>query len=175
MTSPVGRFTRIQRRIAGACLATLMLAVLASGCAAEESRPATVTTREVTGSVAERIAAVSRMLSPLPPIAMTMLDANAIVVQRGDGVLGPSDFTSYYAITVSATDLPAWSAALGVSALPDSAPAYVAPDTAVSWWVTKSDFAELVFHFSSRVVAADRGWVAVDRKRNRILVYSFTM
>ena len=154
----------------------LVSGVLASGCGArEEATPVPVTTREVTGSVAERIATVSRMLSPLPPIAVAMLDANAFVVQRGDGEFGPSDFTSYAAITVAATDLPAWSAALGAAAPPDSAPEYVAPDSVLAWWVPNAEFTQLEFYFESNTTARDRGWVAVDRRRNRIYVYSFTM
>jgi hypothetical protein len=114
------------------------------------------------------------MLPSLPPLAARMHDAHAFEEQRGDGNLGPSDYTTFIALDVAATDLPAWRDALGVASASDATPPYVRPDSTATWWPEASEFVRLEFFLASKVVGSERGWVAIDRHRTRIYVFALT-
>lgn len=102
------------------------------------------------GTTAERVAAISKLLSKTAPLPSSLLDAHLIEEQTGDGRLGPSDFKAFYALTVAPVDLPAWRDALSKSKTwnHDSNDARLkreAPKKAQSWWVSGADLGVLEF------------------------------
>ena len=102
------------------------------------------------GTTAERVAAISKLLSKSAPLPSLLLDAHFIEEQTGDGRLGPADFKAFYALTVAPADLPAWRDALSKSKTwnDDSNDAHVkreVPKKAQSWWVSGGDLGVLEF------------------------------
>jgi hypothetical protein len=158
-----------QRRLMFSALATFVLA-----CRVEQPKAAAVTSREIAGTAAERVATMRKMLPSLSGITAPILDAHALEVQVGDGNLGPSDFVLYYSFTVRPADLSQWAAALGPAAPAAFRPAYAAPSGGTPWWVAPAAFSRLTFYLGSNVVAVDRGWVGIDRAVSRIYIYRFT-
>jgi hypothetical protein len=130
-------------------------------------------TREVEGSKAERVAAVSKMISrtahPSP-----ILDAHFVEEKYGDGILGPSDFRSFCALTVASGDLAAWRSALKPIEQRIRPTKLDVPKQARPWWVSPKDFSTLEFYSPKSLTRRNNGWVGIAPD-GRIFVYSFTM
>jgi hypothetical protein len=134
---------------------------------------------EVTGTQAERVAAVSKLLSKTAPLPSSLLDAHFVEEQTGDGGLGPSDFQAFYALTVAPADLPAWRAALSKVKTwnhfsNDEDIKRAAPKKAQPWWVSGADLGALEFYSPHSLTGRANGWVGIAPD-GRIFVYSFTM
>ena len=127
---------------------------------------------EINGAQAERVAAVSALLSKRAPLPSPMVDAHFVEEQTGDGQLGPSDFAAFYALTVAPADLAAWRSALPEAQ--NSPPQYVAPKQARPWWLTEDDFRGLTFYSPKSLTGRSNGWVGIAPD-GRIFVYAFTM
>lgn len=127
---------------------------------------------EVTGSSAERVAAVSAIIAKhkAPPTAM--LDAQFIQEQIGDGTLGPSDFRAFYFIEVTPQDVAKWNQLL----TPLGATAeYAAPAQPREWWIARGDFAALQFYKPVTLTGRAQGWLGVSPQTGRIYIFTFTM
>lgn len=152
-------------------LALLFLCVMA---ACTPKRPVE-SSREIKGTQAERIAAVSQLISKLAPLPSPLLDAHFVEQQTGDGQLGPSDFTAFYALTVAPADLPAWRSALPKIQAPNTPPKYAAPKQSLPWWLTQDDFLRLTFYNPKSLTGRTNGWVGIAPDSGKIFVYAFTM
>jgi len=149
--------------------------LLLCSLAACTPKRAAESSREITGTQAERIAAVSKLVTSHSPLPGPLLDANFVEEQSGDGRLGPSDFTSFCALSVAQADLPAWRAAMAPLEAQDSPPMYAAPKRPVSWWLPAAEFPRLELHSPKSLTGRANGWVGIDRDHGRIYIWSFTM
>lgn len=158
-------------------MTTLMNALallLLCSMAACSPKPAVESGREISGTPAERVAAVSKIIIKHSPLPGPLLDANFVEEQTGDGRLGPSDFKSLSVLSVAPADLPAWRAALAPLEAQYTPPAYAAPKQALPWWLPAADFSGLEFHSPKSLTGRVNGWVGIAPD-GRIYVYSFTM
>ena len=152
---------------------TLVLLLLCSMAACTPKRPAE-SLHEITGTQAERVAAVTRLIVQHTPLPSPLLDASFIEQQTGDGMLGPSDFAAYYALTVTPADLAAWRSALRPIEAQDTPPKHIAPKLPLPWWVTPGDFPRLEFYNPKLLTGRSNGWVGIAPE-GKIFVYAFTM
>jgi hypothetical protein len=150
---------------------TLLLLCLMAACA--PNRPLELS-HKITGTQSERIVAVSHLVSKLTPLPSPLLDAHFIEQQLGDGQLGPSDFTAFYALTVAPADLEAWRLALPKIEAPNMPPKYAIPKQQPQWWLTHSDFLKLTFYSPKSLTGRSNGWVGIAPD-GKIFVYAFTM
>lgn len=139
------------------------------------SERASESSREITGTQTERIAAVAQIINRHSPLPSSLRDANLIVQQYGDGRLGPSDFTELYALTVAPTDLPAWRSALAPLEQLNAPPKYAAPKKTASWWLPLKDFPHLEFYSPKSLTGRIHGWIGIIPSTGKIFVYTFTM
>jgi hypothetical protein len=152
---------------------TLALLFLCSMAACSPKRPAE-SSHEITGTQAERIAAVSQLVSKLAPLPSPILDAHFVEQQTGDGQLGPSDFAAFYALTVAPADLAAWGSALAAIEAQNTPPKYATPKQPLPWWLTHDNFLRLTFYSPKSLTGRSNGWVGIAAD-GRIFVYAFTM
>jgi len=122
----------------------------------------------------ERVAAITKQLRRNGKLPGVLLDAQFVEEKVGDGVLGPSEFFAFYALTVPASDLPAWRAALAASPVVNNTPAYAAPKAAAPWWASKADFGKLELFGPKSLTGRFNGWVGLAPD-GRIFIYAFTM
>ena len=152
---------------------TFALLLLYSMAACTPKRPAE-SSREITGTQAERVATVTQLASKLAPLPSPLLDANFAEQQIGDGRLGPSDFTAFYALTVAPIDLAAWRSALPPLQAPNTPAEYATPKQPFPWWLTHDDFLRLEFYSPKSLTGRSNGWVGIAPD-GKIFVYAFTM
>jgi hypothetical protein len=151
---------------AACCLALLAL----TACSRSSTPKPTV--REVTGSSDDRIARVSAIIAKhkTPPTAI--LDAHFVREQTGDGVLGPSDFRTFYLVEVAPQDVSRWTQALtplgGVAE-------YNAPAQSRDWWIAHDAFRSLQFYKPDPLTGRVHGWIGVSPETGRIYIFTFTM
>ncbi|MCP9886210.1 hypothetical protein KBY97_13910 [Synechococcus sp. ATX 2A4] len=133
----------------------------------------------IDGSTADRVAAISKLLSRTAPLPSSLLDAHFFEQQTGDGRLGPSDFEAFYALTVAPAHLPAWRAAL--SPLKpwnhfsnDDDIKRAAPSPSQPWWLSEDDLSFLEFYSPQSLTGRANGWVGLAPD-GRIFVYAFTL
>jgi hypothetical protein len=151
---------------------TLALLLLCSMAACSPKRPAEAS-HEISGTQAERVAAVSPLLGKRAPLPSPVLDAHFVEEQTGDGQLGPSDFAAFYALTVAPADLAAWRSALPTIEPQNTPPKYVAPKQPRPWWLAHDDFLSLTFYSPKSLTGRSNGWVGIAPD-GRIFVYAFT-
>ena len=118
---------------------------------------------------------MSQIITKHAPLPSALLDAHFLEQQVGDGKLGPSDFTSFYAVTVAPNDLPAWRSALAPIRSPNTPPKYATPKQPLSWWLTHDDFLRLTFYDPKSLTGRSNGWVGIAPDSGKIYVYVFTM
>ena len=140
---------------------------------------AQVASQETGGSQAERVAEITKMLGRSAPLPGPLLDAQFVEEKTGDGRLGPSDFKSFYALTVAPSDLPAWKAALSKSQAANSFSnddeiKRAAPKKAQAWWVSGADLGKLEFFSPHSLTGNANGWAGISPD-GRIYVHVFTM
>jgi hypothetical protein len=131
-------------------------------------------THEVTGTQAERVAAVSKIMIRNAPLPSLLQDANFVEEQIGDGQLGPSDFKSFGVLSVAPSDLPAWRAVLVPLEEQNKHPQNDAPKAPCTWWLSAADFSRLEFYSPKLLTGRINGWVGIAPD-GRIFMYSFTM
>ena len=152
---------------------TLALLLLCLMAACSPKRPAE-SSREISGTQAQRVATVSSLISKRAPLPSPILDAHFVEQQIGDGQLGPSDFAAFYALTVAPADLSAWRSALPTIETQNTPPKYVTPKQPRPWWLTHDDFLSLTFYSPESLTGRINGWVGIAPD-GRIFVYAFTM
>ena len=129
---------------------------------------------------AARVATITKQLGKAGKLPGPLLDAHFVEEQTGDGILGPSDFAAFYALTVSPADLPAWRAELSKAAggwnrfSNDSDIKRAAPKQAQPWWVNPADLSKLEFYSPKSLTGRSNGWVGIAPD-GRIFIYAFTM
>ena len=144
---------------------TLLLAVMmfvTSGCSPTNE------VSEITGTAAERVAGVSRVIEAHAALPSEIIDAHLVEIRIGDGQLGPSDYRSFIWIKVSPDDIGKWKSVL--STPPADSPAYDAPPTKPAWWLPESDYIKLT-KYDSLTLFNRHGWIAIDDEGN---VYALT-
>ena len=177
-TNPNSTFTRTLARRSPilAVAESLLLFAACLPCAAQqrgiEISPSPSATQPVTAK--ERVATITKQLSRNGKLPGVLLDAQFVEEKIGDGVLGPSDFFAFYALTVPAADLPAWRAALAASPVVNGPAAYAAPKAAAPWWASKADFGKLELFGPKSLTGRFNGWVGLAPD-GRIFIYAFTM
>lgn len=164
-------------RLLAALMKTLALLILCAMTACSE-KPAE-SSREIDGTTAERVAAISKLLNRTVPLPSSILDAHFVEEQIGDGRLGPSDFKAFCALTVSPADLPAWRAVLSKSTTwnhfsNDKEIKRAAPKKAQPWWINGVDLDALELYSPHSLTGRANGWVGIAPD-GRIFVYTFTM
>jgi hypothetical protein len=133
----------------------------------------TRTALEATGTSSQRIASVTRQLTDTRPLPSTVLDANYLDEQTGDGVFGPSDHVSFAMVQIAPQNLNRWTTDLRPLPVP---PAYAAPSQNRSWWPTRQAFPRLAFFQPAPPLAeTTHGWIAVSRDSGCIYAFSFSM
>ena len=137
---------------------------------------ASESSREITGTQGERIVAVAQIISRHSPLPSSLLNAHFIQQQYGsDRVVGPSDYTEFYALTVAPTDLPAWRSALAPLEQLNAPPKYATTKKTASWWLPLNDFPRLEFYSPKSLTGRIRGWSGIVPATGKIFVYTFTM
>lgn len=140
--------------------------------ACNKGAPAKHSVQEVAGSSAERVAAVSSILArhKAPPTAI--LDAHFTQEQTGDGVLGPSDFRSFYGIVVAPQHVAQWTQLL--TPLGGKAE-YAMPKEPGDWWIERGSFEALQFYKPDTLTGRVHGWIGIAPQTGRIYIFTFTM
>jgi hypothetical protein len=164
---------KLLRRRLLSLLKPLAWLLLCSMAACGPQRPAE-SSREITGTQAEGVAAVSKLMTRHSPLPSPLLGAHFLEEQTGDGRLGPSDFAAFYAITVAPADLPAWHAALAAIPVVNSSGSYAAPKKAQPWWVREADFKKLKLYGPKSLTGRFNGCVGLAPD-GQIFIYAFTM
>ena len=126
---------------------------------------------EIVGPLADRVANVGRIISKHGPLPSPLLDARFVEEQIGDGDLGPSDFTSFYELTVAPTDIAKWRAVLKTTKDHE----YDSPNPPKEWWVSEADFARLDFFEPKPLTGRIHGWVGIAGQTGKIYILAFTM
>ena len=150
----------------------LILLVLVAACTAK--RPAE-SVHEITGTRPERIARITAIITKrtAPPTALK--NAYFVEEQVGDGYLGPSDFSSFYALSVAPNDVAAWRSVLSPLEPLNNPAHYAAPKKAASWWLSAPEFSSLEFYSPKLLTGRINGWVGIQPQTGRIFIYAFTM
>jgi hypothetical protein len=120
------------------------------------------------------VATITRQLSRNGKLPGILLDAQFLEEKVGNGVLGPSDFLAFYALTVPVADLPAWRAALAATPVVNGPAAHAAPKSATPWWVSTTDFEKLELFGPKSLTGRFNGWVGLAPD-GHIFIYAFTM
>jgi hypothetical protein len=130
------------------------------------------TVQEITGSRVERVASISAMLSKqkIPPTAI--VDAHFVEEQVGDGVLGPSDFRTFYSLEVASQDVSRWVQTLTPL---EATATYGAPAQPRDWWIAHDTFGALQFYKPDTWTGRANGWIGVSPQTGRIYIFTFTM
>jgi hypothetical protein len=176
--SPKTTFTpSITRQIFILATAASLLLIAACGPSASkqagrEDSPSVAANNGVTDK--ERVAAITKQLSQSGKLPGILLDAQFLEEKAGDGVLGPSDFFAFYALTVPPADIPAWRTALAASPVDKGTEAYAAPKAATPWWVTQADYQKLELYGPKSLTGRSHGWVKLSPD-GRIFIYAFTL
>lgn len=129
---------------------------------------------EITGTIKERIAGISNLITKHTQLPSPLEDAYFLEQEYGDNRLGPADYTSFYALKVSSADVAAWRSALTPLQTPNSSIEYASPKTPVSWWVQRSDFDALDFYNSKPITGRSHGWIGIDARTGWIFIFTTT-
>lgn len=128
--------------------------------------------QEITGSRSERVAGVSALISKHRAPPTPILDAHFVEEQTGDGMLGPSDFRSFYLMEVAPETISAWTQILEpLEELVD----FEAPAQPRDWWIARDAFASLQFYEPDILTGKVHGWIGVSQPTGRIYIFTFTM
>lgn len=142
-----------------------------SGCSSPgRVRPSA---RELSGTKAERAAAIARLIpstAPYAELADAIEDARLIELKFGDGVLGPADYCSYLWIEIAPDRVGRWQSVLQPTT---DAPSYDLPPTNPSWWLTRTDFDRIPKYEAFPLFMRD-GWIAVADDRSHIFARACT-
>ena len=141
-----------------------------SACTPTPERPAE-SSREITGTQAERVASVSQLLSGTSALPSPLADAHFLERQIGDGEFGPSDYVWFGVLTVAPADLAAWRSALQPLAI---VPEYTTPKQRTPWWLSRNDFLRLEFYDPMSLTGRSNGWIGIAPD-GRVFVHAFTM
>lgn len=132
------------------------------------------TRTQVSGTKAERVAAVERLLrksAGQKGVPGQIVDAQLLEIQTGDNRLGPADYQTYLWMQVQPADIPLWEDVLTrrESAIaPLTSPAAAPP----TWWKLKLDPGETGFR-PKPLLGRANGWIVL-REDGQIYAYTFS-
>lgn len=121
-----------------------------------------------------RVAKITKQLSRNGKLPGVLLDAQFLEEKVGDDVLGPADFSAFYALTVPVADLPAWRAALAASPVLNGPAKYAAPKVLTTWWLKSEEFGKLELFGAKPLTGLVNGWVGLAPD-GRVFIYAFKM
>lgn len=125
----------------------------------------------LTGDITQRVAKISALIKKHKALPTTILDAYFVEEKIGGGILGPSDFRTFYVIEVAPQDLAQWTK----NFIPVSIdPQYVAPAEHCDWWISSQNFSSLKFYQPDSLIGNSDGWMGVSSQKNRIYIFTFT-
>ena len=158
---------------------SIALLTIAGIANAADTKPEPAKQEAKDGTQAERVAKITKQLSRAGKLPGQLLDAHFVEEQTGDGLLGPSDFKAFYALTVAPADLPAWRAVLSKSKTwnwfaNDEDIKRAAPKKTQPWWVNGADLGALEFYGPHSLTGSANGWVGIAPD-GRIFIHVFTM
>ncbi len=148
-------------------LLAVLLVIMQAGCDSKQAN-------EVTGTPAERIAIVTKIISGNTPMSSELLDAHFVQDVTGAGEIGPPDVKSFGMLAVAPADLPAWKAILAPLEAHNAPTAYAAPKQACPWWLTAAEFAKLEMYSPKSLTGRVKGWIGVAPD-GRIFTYTYSM
>jgi len=149
----------------------LIACVLALTACNRSSAPRT-SVYESTGTSVQRVSDISAIFAKHKAPPTPILDAHFVEEQTGDGILGPSDFRTFYFVEVAPQDVSQWTqilAPLGATV------EYDAPAQPRDWWIARDGFASLQFYKPSTLTGRSLGWIGVSQQTGRIYIFTFTM
>ena len=141
-----------------------------SGCHPTGTKEFTLTEE---ASASERILSMTGIIGRNADVPSEILEANYVEYKKGDGVLGPSDFSFYARIRVDKNDLPKWSKELKPPY--NNTTEYSVPKEEKVWWLPEADFQKLKLFEAKKYFARFNGWMAVDEATGYIYIHTFTM
>jgi hypothetical protein len=144
----------------------LAIAIIFSGCGTQSSVHTYGKTAE------ERIAAMTDLLKKRISLPGPILDAECFEEQKGDGQLGPSDFTFFARIIVEKADFAAWKKVAGER---HSGWYYRSPTTNTPWWPKLEQADKLEMYLPKPMFGRSNGWVGFADDGQTIYILTFTM
>ena len=159
-----------------AAAASLLLVAACLPCGAQQAVTEISASPSATkpSTVTERVDLFTKQLSRNGNLPGVLLDAQVVQEKIGDGVLGPADFHTFYALTVPAAEIPAWRTALAASPVLNGPAAYAAPKAPTAWWLKPAEFGKLELFGAKPLTGLVTGWVGL-LPDGRIFIYAFTM
>jgi hypothetical protein len=151
---------------------TVLIALTA--CIPSNESKVKTSTYEIKGTTAERVARVSAIIAKHKAVPTAILDANFFEEQLGDGVLGPSDFRSFYYIKVAPKDVKQWTQMLTPLTTNASYTALGKSCKNCNWWVSRNTSNALKFYQSITLTGHPQGWIGVSPQSGSIYIFSFT-
>ena len=152
--------------VASFLLATTL--AVTTGCSSNVAQ----TRRSISGTKAERIAAVEKLLKrskKSDQLPGAILDAQLEEIQVGANGLGPADYQTFVWIKVNPDDVASWENALEPRDEPIRPIAAMAP----KWWTVDIDEDTAVFSPKS-LFGRSNGWVVIQED-GQIFAFTFTM
>jgi len=135
----------------------VLISVIFLGCGPQNQ------THEITGTAAERVEGVSRVIESNAALPSKITDAHLIELQFGDGQLGPADYRSFVWIKVSTDDVEAWKSAL--KSPPRQSPGYDTPPSKPTWWLVQTAYDEAT-KYDSHALFNRHGWIVIQDDGN---------
>ncbi|MDZ4286754.1 MAG: hypothetical protein U0984_02285 [Prosthecobacter sp.] len=127
---------------------------------------------EITGSNSERVLAISAIIGKHKVLPTGLGNAYFVEEKIGDGILGPSDFRTFYLLEIAPWDSGQWLKILTPMA---EVPKYALPVRPCHWWLAESEFHSLQFYQSDTLTGRIHGWIGVSPKTGRIYIFTYTM
>lgn len=149
----------------GLTFSFLLFLLLAVGCSEQDK------VFELSGTTAERVAGVARVIERNTKLPSVIDDARLIELQFGDNTVGPADFRSYLWIKVSSNNIKKWKSVLKNP--PHDTPIFDIPSSQPTWWLKQDEFEELG-KFDTFEIFQRHGWIGIDSDGN-IFARTYTM
>ena len=122
---------------------------------------------------AERVAVMTDIIKKRTSLPGSILDAECIEEQYGDGRFGPSDFAFFAKLVVEKADFATWKSSAGKRI---SNWDYKSPKKAsLSWWSTKEQADQLEMYSPKPMFRRSNGWVGFAADGQTIYILTFTM
>ena len=122
---------------------------------------------------AERVAVMTDIIKKRTSLPGSILDAECIEEQYGDGRFGPSDFAFFAKLVVEKADFATWKSSVGKRI---SNWDYKSPKKAsLSWWSTKEQTNQLEMYSPKPMFGRSNGWVGFAADGQTIYILTFTM
>lgn len=112
------------------------------------------------------------IISKYSVLPSKIVEADFVEFQKGDGVLGSSDFAFYARFKVNVSELPKWTDSLREQ---EGNIIHDFPSPDLNWWLSKDKCETLNIHEAKKYFGCFNGWLTADEKTGYIYAYTFTM